>query len=117
MRAVTPDARAKWLGMIQEHAAGFEEKTGLLRQEIQPVFFPGATLSAAQEVPIQSDADLARAVERLHKLALSNNTAVRSALTISAQSSAAAMRSASFWRSLQEAEQLAGSIRKYQAAN
>jgi hypothetical protein len=117
MRAVAPDARNKWLAMIHEHAAGLEQKTDLLLRETQPVFFPDATLSTAEEVPIQSDADLARAVERLHKLTLSNNAAVRAALTISAQSSAGAIRSASFWQSLQKAEQLARSIRKYQAAS
>jgi hypothetical protein len=117
MRAVAPDARNKWLAMIHEHAAGLEQKTALLRQETQPVFFPGASLSTAEEIPIQSDDDLARAVERLHKLTLSNNTAVRAALTISAQSSAVPIRSASFLQSLQRAEQLARSIRRYQTAS
>jgi RNA polymerase sigma factor (sigma-70 family) len=115
MRAVAPDARNKWLAMIHEHAASLEQKIALVRQETQPVFFPGVTLSATEEVSIQSDDDLARAVERLHKLTLSNNAAVRAALTISAQSSAAAIRSASFWQSLQKSEQLARSIRRYQA--
>ncbi len=117
MRAVAPDARNKWLAMIHEHAAGLEQKTALLRQETQPVFFPGAALSTAEEILIQSDDDLARAVERLHKLTLSNNTAVRAALTISAQSSAVPIRSTSFLQSLQRAEQLARSIRRYQAAS
>ena len=114
MRAVAPDARAKWMAMIQEHAGGFEQKTALLRQEIQPVFFPGVTLPPAQEILIQSDADLARAVEQLHKLALSNNSAVRSGLTISAQSSASAIKSINFLQSLQRAESLAAAIRRYQ---
>jgi hypothetical protein len=103
--------------MIHEQAAGFEEKTASLRQGTQPVFFPGAGLPATEEISIQSDAELARSVERLHKLALSNNAAVRAALTISAQNSATAIRSASFWQSLQKAEQLARSIRQYQAAS
>ncbi|HEU0046096.1 MAG TPA: hypothetical protein VFQ43_00660, partial [Nitrososphaera sp.] len=59
------------------------------------------------------DADLARVVERLHKLALSNNEAIRSAFTISAQSSASAFKSVGFWQSLQRAENLAGRIRQY----
>jgi hypothetical protein len=117
MRAIAPDARNKWLAMIHEQAAGLEQKTASLRQEAQPVFFPGATLPAAEEVSIRSDDELARAVERLHKLALANNVAVRAALTISAQSSATTIRSASFWQSLQKAEQLARSIRNYQAAS
>jgi len=117
MRAIAPDARNKWLAMIHEHAAGLEQKTALLRQETQPVFFPGVALPAPEEVPIQSDNDLARAVERLNKLTLSNNAAIRAALTISAQSSAVAIRSASFYQSLQKAEQLARSIRQYQVTS
>jgi hypothetical protein len=117
MRAITPDARNKWLAMIHEHAAGFVQKTASLRQGAEPVFFPGAGLLATEEISIQSDAELARSVERLHKLALSNTAAVRAALTISAQNSATAIRSASFWQSLQKAEQLARSIRQYQAAS
>jgi RNA polymerase sigma factor (sigma-70 family) len=117
MRAIAPDARNKWMTMIHEEAAGFEQKTAALRQETQPVFFPGASLSTTEEISIQSDAELARSVERLHKLALANNAAVRAALTISAENSATAIRSASFWQSLQKAEQLARSIRQYQAAS
>jgi RNA polymerase sigma factor (sigma-70 family) len=114
MRTVAPDARAKWLAMLHEHAAAFARENAVLRQEIQPVFFPELALQIAEHTSIQSDADLARTVERLHKLALSNNDAVRSALTISSHSSAAAMRSAAFWQALERAESFAKSIKEYQ---
>jgi hypothetical protein len=117
MRTVAPDARTKWLAMLQQHAASFARENAILRQEIQPVFFPGSSLNVGEEVSIQSDADLARAVERLHKLALSNNIAIRSALTISAQSSAGAIKSPAFWQSLERAESLAQRIVQYQTAN
>lgn len=116
MRTVAPDARTKWLRMLQQHAAAFARENAILRQEIQPVFFPGSSLHVGEEVSIPSDADLARAVERLHKLALSNNVAIRSALTISAQSSAVAIKSTAFWQSLERAESLAKRIVQYQAA-
>jgi RNA polymerase sigma factor (sigma-70 family) len=116
MRAIAPDARAKWLAMVHEHAIAFEHENAVLRQEIGPVFFPGTVLTGTEDVLIQSDADLARAVERLHKLALSNTDAIRSALTISRQSSASAIRSATFWQSLQRAESLAKRIQQYQTA-
>ena len=117
MRTVAPDARAKWLLMLRQHAAAFARDNALLRQEIQPVFFAGASLHVGEEVSIQSDADLARVVERLHKLAFSNNIAIRSALTISAQSSATAIKSAAFWQSLQRVEHLAEGIAQYQTGN
>jgi hypothetical protein len=116
MRTVAPDARAKFLAMVHEHALAFERENAVLRQEIGPVFFPGQALTAAEEVSIQSDADLARAVERLHKLALSNTDAIRSALTISSHSSAAAIKSAAFWQSIQRAESLAKRIQQYREA-
>jgi len=113
MRAVAPDAREKWLAMLREHASAFELQTGQLRAEIQPVFFPGITGTAAKEVSIQNDGELARAVEELHRLALANNAAVRAGLTISSQSSATAIRSRQFWISLINAEALAAQIKAY----
>ena len=115
MRTVAPDARLKWLAMLHEHATGFENENNLLRQELQLVF---STVGSVTEEPvIESDADLTRAVERLHRLALSDNEAVRSAFTISAQNSATAVKAASFWQSLERAAQLAKRIRQYQTAS
>ena len=112
MRTLAPDARAKWLQMVREHAAALERETAALRQEIQPIFFSGSLPVAAEGIEISGDVDLARAVERLHKAALSNNDALRAAFTISAQSSKA-VKSLQFWRSLTSAENLAARIRKY----
>jgi len=113
MRTIAPDARAKFLAMVQQNAIAFEHENALLREQIGPVFFPGTTLAGGEEVSIQSDVDLARAVERLHKLALSNTDAISSALTISSHSSAAAIRSMAFWQSMQRAESLAKRIQQY----
>ena len=116
MQTVAPDARAKWLRMLHEHAAAFERDTSSLRAEIQPVFFPGTAVPSAESGSINSDADLAHTVERLHKFALANNDAVRSALTTSSQSSAAAIKSVAFWQALFKAEELAKKIQQYQVA-
>lgn len=113
MRAVAPDARTKWLAMIHEHARAFERQNAVVRQEIQPIFFPDSPLDAAEEFVIQNDADLARAVERLYKWALANNNAIRAALTISSQGSAFAIKSREFWQSIQRAENLAKAIQRY----
>jgi len=64
MRTVTPDARAKWLQMVREHAAALERETAALRQDIQPIFFSGSPSLAAEEIEIAGDVDLIRAVER-----------------------------------------------------
>jgi RNA polymerase sigma factor (sigma-70 family) len=112
MRTVAPDARAKWLAMVREQAAAVERETALLRRELQPIFFAGADSEVVEQVALASDADLALAVDRLHKAALANNDAVRSAFTISSRSSAAGLKS-SFWRSSATAQSLAQRIDTY----
>jgi RNA polymerase sigma factor (sigma-70 family) len=112
MRTVTPDARAKWLAMVREQAGAFARETALLRRELAPIFFSGAESNAIEELAIDSDEDLAIAVEKLHKLALVNNEAVRNAFTISSKSSATALKS-SFWRSSANAQGLAQRIERY----
>jgi RNA polymerase sigma factor (sigma-70 family) len=112
MRTVAPDARTKWLAMVREQAAAFERETALLRRELQPVFFTGAESNVVEELAIDNDEDLAAAVEKLHKLALANNEAVRMAFTISSRSSAGALKS-SFWRLSANAEGLAQRIERY----
>jgi hypothetical protein len=69
-------------------------------------------LQRNEPLAIGSDGDLAVAVEKLHKLALANNDAVRSGFTISARSSAAGLKS-SFWRSSANAQNLAQRIETY----
>ena len=116
MQSVAPDARAKWLGMLREHAGALARETAALRLEIQPVFFPGASAPLVESGLTSSDADLARAVERLHNLVLANNNAVRSAFTTSSQSSAVAVKSTAFWQALFKAEELAQKIEHYEIA-
>jgi hypothetical protein len=113
MRTLAPDARTKWLQMIREHALAFEQETDALRMQLQPVFFSEIPLNKSEASPVNSDADLARAVEELHRLALANNDAIRQAFTISAQSSASSFRSSQFRRSLEGAARLATHIAQY----
>jgi hypothetical protein len=62
---------------------------------------------------IDSDADLARAVDHLHRLAIANNEAIRQAFTISKASSASAFKSAQFRRNLEGAARLSDRISQY----
>ena len=117
MRTVAPDARAKWIRMLREHANAMSIENAALRGKIQPIFFPGSSAIMSDEGPIQSDADLARAVDRLHQLALANNAAVRAAFTISTESSAVALKSNAFWQALLRVEKLAERIKQYEAVS
>jgi hypothetical protein len=113
MRTVTPDARAKWVAMMRDHANACARETVALRRELEPVFFSGAAAESVEDLSINSDADLARAIERLHKLALANNEAIGHAFTISARSSAAAFKASQFKRSLEVAARLSDRISEY----
>ncbi|HEY0727763.1 MAG TPA: hypothetical protein VGD38_06835, partial [Pyrinomonadaceae bacterium] len=113
MRTVAPEARAKWLEMMRAQAAAFERDNAALRRELQPVFFSEESTDVVEDIAINSDADLARAVERLHRLALANNDAIRQAFTISKASSAAAFKSPQFRRNLEGATRLSDRISRY----
>jgi hypothetical protein len=112
MRTVAPDARAKWLAMVREHASAYAREMAILREELRPIFFARASSGVADEMAIANDAELAAAVEKLHKLALANNEAVQMAFTISARSSAVALKS-SFWNLSASAERLTQRIERY----
>jgi hypothetical protein len=112
MRTVAPDARAKWLAMIREHAGALQRETATLREDLQPIFFAGAPATAVEEIAIANDADLAAAVERLHKLALANNEAIRAAFTSTSRSSDGTLKS-SFWRSSIQTQALAQAVARY----
>jgi RNA polymerase sigma factor (sigma-70 family) len=112
MRTVTPDARAKWLAMVRQHATAYAREMAVVREDLRPIFFAGAPSGGVEENAITNDADLAVAVQRLHKLALSNNEAVQTAFTISTRGSSAALKS-SFWTLSASAERLAQRIDRY----
>lgn len=113
LRTVAPDARSKWLEMMRSHALAFERENAALRRELQPVFGSATVPDPIDDIAINSDADLARTIERLHRLAIANNEALRQAFTISKASSASAFKSAQFQRNLEGAARLSERISQY----
>lgn len=116
LRALDPDAHAKWLAIIRQHARAFQQETASLRQELRPVFFPsmpqGTESSQSQAgLEIKTDTELIAASVRLMELAATNDRTVRSAFTISAETSVtSAVATPQFWKSLGDAEGLAARI-------
>ena len=109
LRTLPPEAHAKWISLIKNHARAFERESASLRQQLQPVFGVGGGASATGE--ITNDAELIRAVGQLVDLASSNYEVVRSAFTITNQSaSTSAIRTPQFWQSLRTAEGIAAKI-------
>ena len=107
-RALQPEARAKWLSMVREHAGAYRREVAALRAQLTPVF--GSHGAGAQTPAGES---LARAAERLLQLSYAQDDAVRTAFTISESGgSAAAISSAQFWRTLAASERLAASVQE-----
>ncbi|MET0624130.1 MAG: hypothetical protein ABW250_14190, partial [Pyrinomonadaceae bacterium] len=107
-RALRPDARAKWLSMVREHAGAYRREVGALRAQLTPVF--GSHGGGGQT---SVSGSLAQAAERLLQSSYAQDDAVRTAFTISESGgSAAAIRSAQFWRTLAASERLAASVQE-----
>jgi len=110
LRALTPEVRQKLMALIREQAASLNRELAGLRNEIQAVF-PGDASSGSEQLDIQSDADLLRAVNRLAEWVAHIDESVRTSFSISSEgATAAAVKSDQFWRSLKSAESLAGKI-------
>jgi len=108
-RALQPDARAKWLSMIREHAGAYRREVAALRAQLAPVF--GSHGGGGQGQTPGVDA-LAQAAERLLQSSYAQDDAVRGAFTLSEGGSAAAIKSAQFWRTLASSERLAAAIQE-----
>lgn len=113
LRALTPEARTKWLGLIRAHARSYQQTTQSLRRELQPVFFPGQSTAgaSAEGAGIADTNELARAVEQIFELGSSNDRVIRSAFTTSAGGvMTTVIKAPQFWQALKNGESLAAKI-------
>jgi hypothetical protein len=128
LKAMSPEAQAKWRSLIREHAEGFRRETEALRLDLQPVFYRNAPTTKRQgddekRSTALSDvaggkgaadlegADLDKAIDQLFAMASAHDEALRSAFVISAQvQSLDKIKSPYFLQSLQESEALAERI-------
>lgn len=106
VRALSPEARSKWRGMIHQHARACRREVGALRQQLGTIF--GARASNPEMDHLSNSIQRAN---RLVELSYANDDAVRSAFTISADSRATGgIKTDAFWRSLATLERLASTI-------
>jgi RNA polymerase sigma factor (sigma-70 family) len=107
-RALGADARAKWLSMIREHAEAYRREVSALRAQLSAVFDAGGESASAEAV---DDANARQAAEHLLQLSYAQDSAVRSAFTISeGGGTAASIKSRQFRRTLAASESLAAKI-------
>jgi hypothetical protein len=114
LRALTPEAKAKWAAMISSHARAFQNQSEALRRQLQSIFragSAGAGSAGVSSAPVADDASLIRAVDRLFANASSNDAMIRSAFSSSSETTTStAVGSAQFWQSMRSAEALATTI-------
>lgn len=107
---LSPEARNKWLNMVQEHAAAVERETKALRRELSTVFRDVAGAGSSELGSLETEGELTRAVNRLVGACASNDGTIRVAFTVSSVSAASGLDSAQFWQSLRLAEETASRV-------
>lgn len=109
---LTPEARAKLLGLIRNHAATFREQSSVLRRQLKPVFFAGADDGSVKAGgTINNNEDLKRLINQLIETGTANDGIVRSAFTASGSGiKITVAKSPQFWQSLKTAEALAARL-------
>jgi DNA-directed RNA polymerase specialized sigma24 family protein len=119
IRALDAEARAGWLSLVREHARNFADETGAMRQQLQLVIGAAEPSDGRPaEVDGKGEARLIAAIERLFKLGIANNRAVRAAFAIPTHATTGpSIKMAQLWRSLIDAEKLSREIQKEVAGN
>lgn len=114
LRALTPEAKSKWMALIRSHARAYQAEAQGLRQALRPIVPPNtgsAGVSPVTGSEITDDASLMRAVDQLFALASTNDSIIRAAFATTSESSGvAAIGSPQFSVSLRNAETLAARI-------
>jgi len=113
LHSLTPEARAKWVGLTRAHARSYQQSTQSLRRELQPIFFPGQSASgvSAEGAGIADANELSRAIDQLFELGSSNDRVIRSAFTSSTGGvMTTVIKAPQFWQSLKNAEATAARV-------
>jgi hypothetical protein len=111
LRTLDPQARERWFALVREHASAIQREDSVLRAELQPIFQATSAGAKTNEFELNSDAALIQSIQLLFDLSVANDSTVRAAFTVSADSSkGAAVRSPQFWNALSESEKLAAQI-------
>ncbi len=102
--------RARWLGLLREHAAAYEREVEALQRELQTAFAVSEPRAIATG-PIGTDSELQEAARRLYELSVSCDEALRQSFALSANGGGGApVQTERFWESLKSAKALAAKI-------
>jgi hypothetical protein len=110
LKQLSPEARAKWLGLVNAHARAFREDTESLRRELQTVF-DAPNVNATGSFDVNDITAVPKAVTTLLDFATANDRIVISAFTISSgKTRFTAIKTTQFWQSLKNAEAIAAKL-------
>jgi len=113
LNELTPSKRAKFLELVRNHAEALRREIASLRGELQPIFFNQIPTAERADVEISSNASLPLSVERLSKLVLASDEAVRSAFASSTGTATGQLvKSSKFQTELATSEKLAERIQQ-----
>jgi hypothetical protein len=109
----TPSARAKWFSLVRNHAEALRRELATLDGELQLIVFPNdGGIAEAERVEIGNDATLLLEIDRLHKLVLAVDLAVRASFAASSGTATNdSVKSARFRSGLATSLRLADEIR------
>lgn len=112
LRGMSLETKAKWMSVIGAHARAFEQELRQLRQELQPIFCPTASVDRASDwTEITDDSSLIRAIEQVFELGATADDVIRSNFAISGLTgSGSSIKTPQFYRTLLTAEQMASGI-------
>ena len=110
---LTPSARAKLFSLVRNHAEALRREIASLRGELQPILFNQNPRGEIGGVEISSNASLLLSVEKLHRLVLASDEAVRSAFAASSGTATGQLvKSSKFQIELAASEKLAEGIQQ-----
>jgi len=111
LRTLPEADRARWIGLLQEHARALQVELQALKRELQQVF-PAPAGESGGGPAIGGDSEIQEAVRRLYDFSVSVDEDVRQSFALSVQGNTAAqVKTDHFWQSLKSAEGLAARIR------
>jgi hypothetical protein len=108
VQSLERSSRMKWLSMIIQHTQGFEREMTGLRAQLT-LAFPAKAAADETVTDATDEVGLTRLILRMTELSTITDEAIRSAFTLSG-GDGLAIGSATFWRTLSNAELLAQKI-------
>jgi len=117
LNSLSDESRRKWYEMIKTHAHAFRESTRVLRCDLAPIFARGENSQndSGGDV-ILNDAALVEAVDKLAKLALTNDEAISQAFALHPDAKGSVSLGGNvFWSTFTRAENLAAALERIES--